>query len=170
MLTQMLLPAFSTQCIFVLMYLLAVIPPVPLSVQKMGIYHKVIKKDSNYELYHEKPWWRFWETGDERFYAYPGDSVYLFVRIFSPAKFSHEIKIQWEKKEKAKWVLQDTIPIAIKGGRERGYRGIAKKMNYSEGDWRVLMTTSNDREISRLYFSITEKLEKRSTELQKEIE
>ena len=169
-LTQMLLPSISMQCVFVLMYFLAIIPPVPLSVQKMGVYHKIVRKDSTYELYHEKPWWKFWENGDQRFYARPGDTVYLFVRIFSPVSFSHRIKIQWQKKEKNKWILQDTIPIAIKGGREKGYRGIAQKRNYSEGNWRVLVTTSNNREISRIYFSILLRPEKRIKKLQKEIE
>jgi len=52
------------------------------------------------------------------------------------------------------WVLQDTIPIKIVGGREEGFRGYGVKTNYQPGKWKVEVETTDRREIGRIYFSV----------------
>jgi len=52
------------------------------------------------------------------------------------------------------WVLQDTIPINILGGRERGFRGYGVKANYQPGRWKVQVETTDGREIGRIYFRL----------------
>jgi len=139
----------------ILLYFLEVIPPVPLSMQYAGIYHGVVKKNGQYILSRNREWWKFWQNGDQDFYYRTGDKVFLFARIFSPTDFSHQIKLRWLfKNSRKKWEVWDVIPIRIKGGREEGFRGFAFKSNVAIGDWRIVIETSDNREIGSIDFEI----------------
>ena len=37
--------------------------------------------------------------GDQHFLAQPGDKVYVFFRIFSPARFSDQVQMRWYWKD-----------------------------------------------------------------------
>jgi len=140
---------------FLALYLFRLIPPVPLSIPFIGVYHGVERTEAGYRLSHERPAWRFWHHGDQYFKAQPGDRIYVFFRIFSPARFSDEVTMRWYWKPKGSgWKLQDGIPIAIVGGREQGFRGYGVKTNYQPGDWKVQVETTDGREIGRIYFDV----------------
>jgi len=63
--------------------------------------------------------------------------------------------VRWYLNEASRgWVLQDTIPINILGGRERGFRGYGVKANYQPGRWKVQVETTDGREIGRIYFRL----------------
>lgn len=149
-----LIPYGSIVAIFFFLYLIAVIPPVPLSLKYAGIYHEVKKENNQYLLYHEKPFWAFWRNGDQNYYARPGDKIILFIRIFSPTSFRDQIQVRWLKKEKGEWQLWDTVPINITGGRDEGFRGVVSKANYAPGEWQVRIDTTDKREIGRLGFEV----------------
>lgn len=150
-----LIPGLAVVGAFVLLYFLRLIPPVPLAVTHMGIYHQLEKKDGQFFLSHEKPWWKFWHEGDQDFYARPGDAIYFFAQVFSPAKFSDEVIIHWLYKDpKAGWTTSDKVRMSISGGRKEGFRGYSLKRNYQPGDWRVQVETTDGREIGRLYFEL----------------
>jgi hypothetical protein len=152
---QMLLPFGFVLAGFLVLYFFRLIPPVPLSIPFIGIYHGVEKTEEGYRLSHERPWWRFWQNGDQEFLAQGGDKVYVFFRIFSPTRFADQVQVRWYWKESARgWVLQDSIPINIVGGRERGFRGYGVKTNYQFGDWKVQVETTDGREIGRVYFNL----------------
>jgi hypothetical protein len=140
---------------FLTLYWLRLIPPVPLSIPFIGVYHLVEKTDTGYRLSDERPAWRFWQHGDQRFQAQPGDKIYVFFRIFSPAHFSDEVTVRWFWKSKGgDWKLQDAIPIAIVGGRAQGFRGYGVKTHYQPGNWKVQVETLDAREIGRIYFHV----------------
>jgi DUF2914 family protein len=140
---------------FLAFYLFRLIPPVPLSLPFIGVYHGVERTGDNYELSHERPFWRFWHNGDQWFHAQPGDKVYVFFRVFSPTRFSDQVQVRWYWKDAARgWLLHDTIPINIIGGRERGFRGYGVKANYQSGRWKVQVETTDGREIGRIYFRL----------------
>jgi hypothetical protein len=155
---QILVPAGIVLMGFLASYLLRVIPPVPLSIPFIGVYHAVERTEEGYRLSHERSWWRFWHNGDQRFRAQPGDKVYVFFRIFSPARFSDEVRIRWFWKPWRPggpgWALQDAIPIKIVGGRREGFRGYGVKTNYQPGAWKVQVETTDGREIGRIYFDL----------------
>jgi Protein of unknown function (DUF2914) len=134
-------------------YFFRVIPPVPLSIPFIGVYHSVERTQDVYRLSHERPPWRFWHNGDQEFRAQPGDRVFVFFRIFSPTRFSDEVRVRWYRKERG-WVLQDSIPIKITGGRAEGFRGYGFKSNYRPGEWKVQVETTDGREIGRVYFDL----------------
>jgi hypothetical protein len=151
---QILMPFGLVLIVFLTLYLFRLIPPVPLSISFIGVYHDVEKTSEGFRLSHERPFWRFWHNGDQDFRAQPGDKVYVFFRIFSPARFSDQVLMRWYRKEGGKWRLQDSIPIRILGGREQGFRGYGVKTNYQPGDWKLQVETTDEREIGRVYFSI----------------
>jgi hypothetical protein len=128
---------------------------VPLSIPFIGVYHSVERTGEGYRLGHERPSWRWWHNGDQRFVAQPGDKVYVFFRVFSPTRFSDEVLMRWYRKDPARgWTLQDSIPIKILGGREEGFRGYGVKASYQPGDWKVQIETNDGREIGRIYFEL----------------
>jgi hypothetical protein len=140
---------------FLTLYLFRLIPPVPLSIPFMGVYHGVERTKAGYRLSYEGSSWRFWQRGDQNFKAQPGDRIYVFFRIFSPARFSDQVSMHWYWKPKGgRWWLQDRIPIAIVGGREQGFRGYGFKSNYQPGEWKVQVETTDGREIGRIYFDV----------------
>ena len=153
-----LVPLGCVLVLFLGFYLFRLIPPVPLSMRFMGVYHGVERTDAGYRLSHERPAWRIWHKGDQWFSAQPGDKVHVYFRIFSPSRFSDQVRMAWYRHEGGPkgrgWVLQDTIAIRILGGREEGFRGFGVKSNYQPGQWRVQVETTDGREIGRIYFSL----------------
>jgi hypothetical protein len=152
---QILVPAGVVVIGFLGLYLAKAIPPVPLSIPFMGVYHNVERTDAGYRLSHERAPWRFWHTGDQAFRAQPGDRVYVFFRIFSPTRFADHVLMRWYRKDARGWQLTDSIPINIVGGREQGFRGYGLKSNHQPGDWKVEVETTDGREIGRVYLSLT---------------
>jgi hypothetical protein len=152
---QILLPFGCVLVLFLALYLFRLIPPVPLSIQYIGVYHGVERQGDTFVLSHERPFWRFWDNGDQKFLAQPGDKVYVFFRIFSPARFADQVLLRWYWKDGGgKWRLHDSIPINIVGGRARGFRGYGMKSNYQPGEWKLQVETTDEREIGRVYFDL----------------
>ena len=75
-----------------------------LSVPFIGVYHAVERTQSGYRLSHERNQWAFWRNGDQHFRAQPGDRVYVFFRVFSPARFDDEVSMRWFRREPRGWV------------------------------------------------------------------
>ena len=152
---QILLPLGCVLVGFLAFYFFRLIPPVPLSIPFIGIYHEVEKTEEGYRLSHERTWWRFWHNGDQKFLAQGNDKVYVFFRIFSPTRFADQVLVRWYWKDDTRgWMLQDSLPINIVGGREKGFRGYGVKSNYQFGDWKVQIETTDGREIGRVYFDL----------------
>ena len=152
---QILVPLGCVVVGFLGFYLVRLIPPVPLSIPFIGVYHHVERTEAGYRLSHERAPWRFWHNGDQLFHAQPGDKVYVFFRVFSPARFSDQVEMRWYLKDAPRgWLLPDTIPIRIVGGREQGFRGFGVKSNHQPGEWKVQVQTTDGREIGRVYFDL----------------
>lgn len=152
---RVLVPFLAIQAAFIVGYFTQWIPPVPLSVSYIGIYHDIKKENGKYHLAYTRPWWKFWQNGDQSFLARPGDKIHCFARIFSPTRFKDQIQVRWlYKDERHGWQRADAIPLEIVGGREEGFRGYTTKANYAPGDWRVQIETTDGREIGRIYFTI----------------
>ena len=151
---QVIVPFGLVLVVFLGAYLLRVIPPVPLSIPFIGIYHGVERAQDEYRLSHERPVWRVWHNGDQQFLAQAGDRVFVFFRVFSPTRFADEVRVHWFLRQERGWVAQDSIPIKITGGRAEGFRGYGVKTNYQPGEWKVQIETTDGREIGRIYFTL----------------
>ena len=153
--SHLLFPYFGIMGVFIVLYLVHAIPPVPLSVRYLGIYHDVAKGNGSYILTYTRPKWKFWQHGDQTFLARPGDSLFCFARVFSPTRFSAKLQVQWMYYDEGRgWLPSDTLPMPITGGREEGFRGFTKKSNFQPGKWQVRVETLDDREIGRIDFEV----------------
>ena len=152
---QVLYPYIMMHALFTLLYFSHAIPPVPLSVSYMGIYHKADKSEDQYALSYTRSWQKFWQHGDETFRARAGDTIIAFIQVFSPAKFKENLQVKWSFYDpKLGWQAHDTIPLTVTGGREEGYRAVVRKSNYEPGKWRVQIETSRNDEIGRIGFTV----------------
>jgi len=158
-LRQALVPSFGAQAALVALFLLGLLPPVPLSLMEIGIYHDVMRDPSGFYLLTREspPWWRPWTRDDTDFRARAGDRVYCFFRVFAPARFEDQVRVRWSFRERGRsWLPSDAVPIVVRGGRERGYAGYTYKQNWRPGEWRVAVETGDGREIGRHTFSVRE--------------
>ncbi|MFB6347002.1 MAG: DUF2914 domain-containing protein [bacterium] len=113
-----------------------VIPPVPLAMEKGGIYHNVDREGDVYKLkYQSPPWYHFWADSNQTYYYKKGDKVYCFVAVFAPAQLKETVKHEWQlyDPKDEKWVTTDVIDYPIYGGRAEGYRGYSYKGNVQTG-------------------------------------
>jgi Protein of unknown function (DUF2914) len=139
------------------LYVFRLIPPVPLSLMEIGIYHDVARQqDGSYRVtYETPPWYRFWADDEADFRARGDERVYCFFRVFAPRGFHDEIRVAWRYKQPGRgWTAAGDLPIAVTGGREGGFGGYAYKQNWRPGDWRVVVETVDGREIGRRTFSV----------------
>lgn len=138
------------------LYFLKLLPPLPLSVTFAGMYYDIEKSGPNYSLYYSKPAWKFWQKSSTTVYANPGEKIYCFAQVFSPARFQEQLNFRWLRKnpKTSKWEQWDLIPMQIVGGRKHGFRGYTTKNNFSEGEWRIQIESGDGREVSRLYFEL----------------
>ncbi len=168
---HLLAPSISMLVLFILLYFLKVIPPVPLSLKHIGIYHNIEKSGGDYYLYQQTPKWKFWHKGDQIFDAKTGDRIFLFTKIFSPGGFKDNVFINFQfRNNKDTWKNTDRILLPIVGGREEGYRGYAYKRNYVPGSWRALIETENGLEIGRINFEVHLSEDSSEREFYKEIQ
>lgn len=150
-------PAAALLALISFLYAFKLIPPVPLSVQFQGIYHDVERTRNGYDLIYEKPpFFAFWRRDSRPFHRRPGDRLFYFARIFAPSRFHHQITVRWEELDERNggWRTQDSVPLAITGGRAEGFRGFVSKENFSPGHWRVIAETEDGRAIGILSFVI----------------
>ncbi|MGH9867967.1 MAG: DUF2914 domain-containing protein [Candidatus Polarisedimenticolia bacterium] len=165
-------PALGMQAILVVAYFAGAIPPVPLSVQFIGIYHEVVPPGAQaateggdppagrtYELRHQRPWWKVWHHGDQDFAARPGDIVHCFARVFAPSGFRDAIYVRWRwQGPEGGWMDQGRAQLGIIGGRGDGFRTFATKKNYQPGRWRVEIETDDGRDIGIIHFDLVNDL------------
>lgn len=147
------------------LYFFKLIPPVPLSVTYIGVF-KDIKKIETPKLHYlastTKPWWRFWEKGNQYFRWTQGEKVFVFAKIFAPRGFTETLTMEWSWLDKNKeWQVSDRVPLDLRGGRGKGFRGYSYKQNLSPNLYRVRILTHEDHELGRISINIIEEEDKR---------
>ena len=152
-------PAGGVLVLIAALYVLRLIPPVPLSVQFQGVYHDIQRDGRDYTLvFEEPPPWALWRIDSRTFKRRDGDRLHYFARVFAPSGFRHRVMIRWEFYDTAAgaWTTTDRIPLDLVGGRAEGFRGSAVKSNIMPGRWRVSAETEDGRAISTLPFRVEE--------------
>lgn len=153
-LKRLLIPQVLVAIIFLLLYSFKILPPVPLSLKYIGVFHEVTKGDGEYKTKEIRRWFILGKKTSSTFKAREGDKVYLFTNIFSPGGFEGKVFIHWLYDTGNGFQTSDRIPLSITGGRQEGFRGYAYKSNYTPGDWQVRVETQNGLEIGRINFEI----------------
>lgn len=157
-------PGLVMQGTLLLLYLLGVVPPVPLSLKHIGVYTAVTpnrneKGHLHYDLtYQPAPKWKFWRTDSDVLVAPTGAHAYAFVRIFAPTKFHDSVRFAWDFDDPDKgWVARGSpYTTRLSGGNEEGFRTFAYSTMGKPGKYRVRVLTMDDREIGRETFEFVE--------------
>ncbi len=158
---QMRTVVFTIGSIFAVLnflYFLNIIPPIPLSIKDIGIYHSVVYFPDRLEYqleYEEGPWWHFWKRSDTAFHPTPGGNAFCFAKVFTPTRLNTEIYHRWEYKDPEEgWVTHARVHYPIFGGRDDGYRGYTQIGNFRDGTWRCTVETARGQVLGRETFTI----------------
>lgn len=157
------LPGLAMQVVLLVLYVVNVIPPVPLSIKHIAVYASVTSARTpqgiEYTLQYEKaPLWKFWRREDTTFTAPSGSRAWVFVKIFAPTRFQDTVRFAWEYEDDARgWVSRgEPFATSLSGGNERGYRTFAYSTVSRPGRYRVRVLTADGREIGRKTFTYRE--------------
>jgi len=140
-----------------LLYFTNIIPPIPLSLKAVGVYHGITKtSDGNYQAKVESTVWPDNFFSSPVFHKHASESVYVFSAIFSPIAFSTEIIHQWQyySEEKKQWLDSNRTVLPISGGREQGFRTYSFKGVVLPGPWRVKVMTSSGQVLGNINFIV----------------
>ena len=158
---QMRLIIFSIGSIFMaynFLYFSNIIPPIPLSLQEVGIYHQVVRNPDTGEYllrYEPGAWWEFWKQNDSTFRAAAGNPVFCFSNVFAPTRIQTDIQHRWEwRDENGNWIEHARISYPIRAVGARGYRGFTQVQSYHDGRWRCSVETGRGQVLGRQYFII----------------
>ncbi len=142
-------------------YLNKLIPPVPLAVRSVGVYHSVEREGNRFVLAYEPAGRIFGRYSPSTvFHREPDAPVYCFASVFAPRRFQSRIVHAWYVFDYAQddWVIQDRIGYDVEGGRENGFRGYTFKQNVKAGEWRVDVETEDGFVIGRTHFDVVDAL------------
>ena len=142
------------------LYFFDIIPPVPLSLKGIGVYHSVLKSSTGdyLVLYEPTAWYVFWRDTSATFHYEPGQSAYCFSSVYAPTDLTTPIYHVWEYYDPAakKWETMGKISYDISGGRQEGYRGFSATAALQPGQWRCDVETASGALIGRISFTAVE--------------
>lgn len=140
-------------------YFLNIIPPVPLSLKSIGMYHTLTKNSAgDYSAtYEAAPWYVFWRDTSSTYTVKvaSGGQATCFSSVFAPTELSAEVFHRWEKYDDAAgtWDTVTRISFPINGGRAGGYRGFTNAV-VTPGKWRCDVETQSGALIGRISFTV----------------
>ncbi len=142
------------------LYFTNIIPPIPLSLKEIGIYHSKEKEPevNTYPFFYEKPeWWEWYRDSDKTFHYANGEYIYCFASVFAPARLNTKIYHRWQYYDVSvgDWVDHARISYSIEGGRGEGYRGYTWIENYQEGKWRCVVETERGQVVGKETFIVS---------------
>jgi hypothetical protein len=145
--------------VFVMMnvfYFTNTLPPLPLALVRVGVYHSVKKEGEVYQTVGEaQPWYTKFGL-PETLHVPAGKPIYAYSAVFAPTALDTQIVHRWHRYDPATghWRLMSSVTFPINGGRDGGYRGYTIKHNPEPGDWRVDINTSEGHLIGRITFKV----------------
>lgn len=145
---------------FNFLYFNNMIPPIPLSLKEIGIYHNVTRtRSGEYLLTFEKaPWYALGQKTSTVFHRQGNMPIYVFSSVFAPTRLLTEVAHRWSyfDKQKGEWISSTVVGFPISGGRESGFRGYSKKEIIPPGKWRVDVETLRGQTIGRFVFEVVD--------------
>jgi NADH:ubiquinone oxidoreductase subunit 3 (subunit A) len=125
------------------LYYFNIIPPVPLAVRDIGMFHNLSRVDDHYLLTYDKGrWYEFWKKSDSVLHLGVSSTAFCFSSIFAPTNLHTPIYHVWESYDELtdSWTIRNRFNFPIVGGRVDGYRGYSQK-TLTEGKWRCSVRT-----------------------------
>ena len=142
--------------LFNIMYFTNIIPPVPLSIKNIGVYHLVEKQSNGKYLLSKEVQNNWWPFANETIHITQGNELYCFSSVFAPTDIKTKIFHRWERydEKNGKWVEMMRFSYPIVGGKDYGYRGYTIKENVTAGLWRCDVITERDQIVGRVKFKV----------------
>lgn len=145
--------------VFISMHLLYIfnrIPPVPMSLSEVGVYHNIEHQGSNYIISQEKESLIDKITPGKKFHTLKDQQIFVYASIFAPSKLNTTIVHNWQKfdDQTKTWKSESKLSYNISGGRKEGYRGFSVRGNVSPGRWRVLVETGRGQVMGKINFEV----------------
>ena len=82
---------------FNVLYFSGIIPPVPLALKDIGIYHEVLRADASYTVLEEpSPLWEFWRSTASVYHPGPTPYLYCFSAVFAPTGLALPVMHRYE--------------------------------------------------------------------------
>jgi len=149
--------AVSIGGVFVLwnaLYFTNLIPPVPLALKGIGVYHHAVRSGGGYTVRYEPPrWYEPWRDTSGLFRYASADTAYCFSAVYAPSRIGIDIYHHWfYRAEGGGWVDRGRVPFPIRGGREGGYRGYTARSDLAEGSWRCVVETESGQVLGEVGF------------------
>ncbi|MDE2500481.1 MAG: DUF2914 domain-containing protein, partial [Alphaproteobacteria bacterium] len=150
---------FSGLAVFVAvfgLYFLNLLPPLPLALQKVGIFHTVKRLGSVYYGMTEDQSWLTYLGFPTVIHIDGKQPVFVFCAIFAPIDLATTIVHRWQHydADSGRWTNVQSVSYRISGGRGKGYRWYTKKTDPEAGLWRVDIDTVDGRLIGRTEFVV----------------
>lgn len=145
--------------VFNVLYFANIIPPIPLALKSIGIYHDIKRVNNSLQGSAEaKPWYLFFSETNGVFHRNNNEPVYVYSAVFAPTDLSTRIYHQWFwlDEQNDRWTSKDRLSFPITGGRDGGYRGYSRKSSMEAGRWRVDVVTERNQLIGRIKFRVEE--------------
>lgn len=137
-------------------YFTGVLPPLPLALKDVGIYHAIVKTGAGYSVQAEELVWSLFSP--DTVHYVPGTTLYTYSAVFAPISLTTPIVHRWQKYngDTRNWDTVASIAFPISGGRDTGYRGYSSLSSLSAGAWRVSIETVNGSVLGRIRFDVDE--------------
>jgi hypothetical protein len=140
-------------------YFTSLLPPLPLALLDVGIFHNVKHVGDKYVAIGEQQTWKA-TLGIEPsvMHVVPGNPVSLYSAVFAPVKLLTKITHRWQlyDPDARHWRTLSTVTFPISGGREGGYRAYSIKSQPKPGNWRVDILTEDGRLVGRFRFVVVD--------------
>lgn len=147
-------------CLFNGLYFLDIIPPVPLSMKNIGVYHTVLKQSGGgyFATYETPEWYAFWRDTSAVYTLGSGvgsATASCFSSVFAPTGLNTAVYHRWEEYDPAagEWQTMAQVSFPISGGRDAGYKGYSLK-TVVPGQWRCDVETASGALIGRVSFDV----------------
>jgi hypothetical protein len=145
--------------IFNFFYFTNIIPPIPLSLKELGVYHSVERGTEGglYRVsYEPKRWYEYLPLVRETYEQLPGQPVYAYSAVFAPTDIRTPILHRWSYRDErtGRWASAGAVRFQIAGGRDGGFRGYSTKSGVTPGLWRVEVVTSRGQLLGRKTFHV----------------
>ena len=139
------------------LYVLNVIPPAPLSIRHVGVYHSILRTSAGYELTSEENSVLDRIIPGKTVHVSPGESIIVFSSIFAPKDVRMVTLHKWElySPTTKRWMNKGEYSFSLVGGRDAGYRGYTNR-TVSPGKWRVRIQTLHGQSIGQVRFKVKE--------------
>lgn len=147
----------SLYAMFNAFYFFNIIPPIPLSLTELSIFHSVERTSTgDYRVVTDyQPWYASFSPLPLSFHPVPGGGAACFARVYAPVSFKTEIVQRWEYKDAVgEWIEYYKQAYPITGENKRGYRGYTAIANLADGEWRCSVENERGQVLGRKRFIV----------------